>query len=222
MDEAKAGNSLQVCPIEPSFPRNLLLFRRYSAIRAVSLSLFLLLGVNFVYQLLTQSVQEKIIAEEVVVQRENRGVVKRWWEDAYSWAWQAEPESSKVKKEVKERISSSIFWSGVQTLFAWCFVWLCFDWQRAKHFIFAGLSISAGILYSLLPIDVFPDFIPVVGMIDDITFNIFGTSLGLASLHEYYQKRRHKALVENLFKTSPKSAFNVALQDYGLEIKNGK
>ena len=105
-------------------------------------------------------------------------------------------------------------------ILSWSLVWMCFDWDTAKHFVFAAICISFGAIYSLLPIDALPDFIPVAGMLDDLTINIFGSGLGIASVLEYYRKKKQKALVARLITQHPEAAVNVALEDYDLTMGN--
>ena len=72
-------------------------------------------------------------------------------------------------------------------ILSWCLSWICFDWKTTKYFVFAAISIGFAATYSLFPVDALPDFIPVAGVIDDLTLNIFGAGLGSASILKYYK-----------------------------------
>ena len=100
---------------------------------------------------------------------------------------------------------------------AWLLVWLAFDWDRARHFVFAALSVGAGALYSLAPVDLIPDFIPVAGVADDIVVNVFSAGLGAASVAEYYRAKRRRELAARLIARHPEAAIDIVLDDCGLE-----
>lgn len=76
-------------------------------------------------------------------------------------------EEEAVEKKLREKRGLSRFFSDVKTLFA-----MLRDYYRGRYREMPFLTIAAivaAILYLVSPIDFLPDFIPVIGIIDDIT-----------------------------------------------------
>jgi len=203
---------------EPSFPTNLLLFENYTAIRAASLIIFLFFCTQFIYSMYNVNFADAEIREMAQVEIEGRGWIKSAWYWLKETLWQDYPESVKLQEKIDSRKNSIIFWPSIRMLMSWTLVWLCFDWERARHFVFAAVTVSLGAIYSVLPVDALPDFIPGAGQIDDLTVNIFGTGLGVASILDYYRRQKMKSHVMSILSEHPESAINIVLEDYDLRL----
>ena len=70
-------------------------------------------------------------------------------------------------------------------------------------------------LYSLMPADWIPDFIPVAGTVDDVVANAGGTSLGAVSVAEYYRSIRRRELASKVVERHPEAALDIVLEDCG-------
>lgn len=218
---AKVSNisgQIEAVPKEPPFPLNIVALRRYTGLRVISLIVFLVFTYGFFQALYSTTFEKTEIVQSIQGKNDGQGWLKRFGIWAYRKTWQDYPEETKLQTKIDNTVSSIRFWSFIRMIFSWCLVWMCFDWDTAKHFVFATICISFGVIYSLLPIDALPDFIPVGGMLDDLTINIFGSGLGIASVLEYYRKKKQKALVARLISQHPEAAINVALEDYDLTM----
>ncbi|MCR5848194.1 MAG: DUF1232 domain-containing protein [Lachnospiraceae bacterium] len=65
----------------------------------------------------------------------------------------------------------------------------CPECKKLHHEKMKKILIASGVVlfvaaggYTLLPIDVIPDVVPVAGFIDDVVFAVTGSSLGIAAI----------------------------------------
>jgi len=218
----KVEGNVYISPKERSFPLNVFDFRNYNSWKVLSLIVFFVFTSKFGYRIYQTTIGKEEVVQGVQIEREGRGWIKRAASWIYSNTWQDYPEEMDLQKKLESVVYGIRFWSFVKLIMAWCFVWMCFDWNTAKYFIFSTICISIGIVYSLLPIDALPDFIPVAGNLDDLTVNIFGSGLGIASITEYYRKTKQRRFVEKLISQNPEVALTIALEDYNLSMDTNK
>lgn len=88
----------------------------------------------------------------------------------------------KIEWIIAKEKSHRRFWAGVYFAMSCVFLWLCFDWKRAKSFIFTGISIGLSVAYSIMSLDILPDWLAMIGVLDDLIVNFFGGSLAFASV----------------------------------------
>ena len=210
-----SAKTVNVTSIEPPFPMNVCEFGRYTTLRGISMALFLLLSASFLWSLYVTQIHDEAIKAAMQGEVEGRGYIKRFGIWTYEKFWQKRSDEAKLDA----RKSSILFWSLTRMLMSWCLVWLCFDWNTVKNFIFAAATISLGAIYSILPVDAIPDFIPVAGGLDDLTVNLFGSGLGVASIMEYYKRKKQKAHIISLISRHPDEAVSIVLEDYNLKLK---
>ena len=215
----KSVTTVTVTSIEPPFPMNVFEFKRYTTLRAISIALFLFFSANFLWSCYVTQFHDDAIKASVQDETEGRGYIKRLAYWTYETFWQDRSDEAKISEQIDARKHSILFWTLTRMLMSWCLVWLCFDWNTAKHFIFAAATISLGAIYSILPIDAIPDFIPAAGGLDDLTVNLFGSGLGVASIMEYYQRKKQKAQITRLIARHPDEAVSIVLEDYNLKFK---
>ena len=87
----------------------------------------------------------------------------------------------------------------------------CPDCKRAHHEKMKKILIAAGVVvfvaaggYTIFPIDVIPDAIPVAGLIDDIAVLATGSTLGIAALISGFVNGSAAKNVEDMkFKANP-------------------
>ena len=72
-------------------------------------------------------------------------------------------------------------------------------------------------LYSLAPVNLIPDFIPVAGVADDLVVNVFSAGLDAASVADYNRAKLRRELAARLVARHPESALDIVLDDCGLE-----
>ena len=204
-------------PREPPFPRNVACWRNYTGLRALAILVFAASLLGLAGTCYTTTFQRHTIRCEAQASIDNRGLLKKAWARAYWYLWDRTPVPDQVRLNADAIVSRRRRWSLTEAALAWLLVWLAFDWDKARHFVFAALSVGAGALYSLAPVNLIPDFIPVAGVADDIIVNVFSAVLGAASVAEYYRARRRRELAARLVARHPEAALDIVLDDCGLE-----
>ncbi|SHK68590.1 Uncharacterized membrane protein YkvA, DUF1232 family [Desulfatibacillum alkenivorans DSM 16219] len=87
-----------------------------------------------------------------------------------------------IKKAKKLRGPLGKVWDDLQAMFGIVIDWITGDYREVP--LGSIILIMAALLYFLSPIDVIPDFIPVVGYIDDV----FVLGLAIAQVHSDLEK----------------------------------
>ena len=221
MSEYFNRNPIITRPKEQSFPGNVMLWRRYTGLRVLALFIFIASMIRLAETCYTTTFKKFEYQQASQARIDNRGLLKKAWANIYWYLWDRTPEPMQVRIDTGAIIRRRRYWSLAEVVLAWFTVWLAFDWDKARHFVFAALSLCAGIVYSLMPVDAIPDFIPVAGVADDIVVNIFSTGLGAASVAEYYRCKKRRELATRLLARHPDSAVEILLEEYGLERTEG-
>ena len=212
------AGTIAVSPSEPSFPRNILAAEHYSVVRVLSLVILLISLISWAGTLHRTTFHRETIRQEVIRHLDNRGLLKKTWDAIAHFLWQRESTAARVERIVQQRSARARFWAFVRVLLAFALVWLTFDWDRARHFVFVAVAMTMSTLYCMLPVDCIPDAIPAVGVADDMAVCTFGVGLSAASIAEYSRRRRQQILVASLLESNPATAVNVVLSDYGLKL----
>lgn len=203
---------------EPPFPRNVIIWRNYTGLRVIALILLAVATLGLARTMITTTFGKKNIVAHVESARVHRGWIKKAWEWCRDWAWQGAPEGDKIQEGIENTIARKRLWSCVRLTVTWFLVWLCFDWDKARHFAFAACAIGFGVVYSIMPVDAIPDTVPFAGVLDDLSVNLFGSGIGIASILEYYRGKKHKAVVARMIQENPANALNLVLEEYHLEL----
>jgi uncharacterized membrane protein YkvA (DUF1232 family) len=209
-------------PTQTPFPRNIFHVRSYDGLKVLALIFLAWATLNFGHTLYLITFHRSHFTEYANEVIDNRGILKKAWYWTKGFFWQDVPKTRQIEKNTQSNINRAVLWGLFLVSVSWLFVWLCFDWQHARHLVFAGISIGFGIAYSLLPVDAIPDFIPAVGALDDVCVNLFGSGLGIAAIAEYIKKRRHQEMISRLVHDNPQAAVALALEEYGVAIKRAK
>ena len=69
----------------------------------------------------------------------------------------------------------------------------------------------------VIPVDVFPDFIPLAGQADDILVDLFGGGFGIASFIEAWKRKSIKKMLEE--PQSANTALDIICREYGFAMK---
>ena len=206
-------------PQGPSFPQNMFDYRRYTSWRVVAILLLVMAAFSFGYAVLDPIINPEKYKDAVITYRENRGYVKRVWEWSYEKVWQAKPEDQKAA----EGAYSVVYWrrvyAGACLGAAWLFAWICFDWKRAQKLIYGSALILFGIVYALMPVDMVPDLIPVLGQIDDVLVSVFGVGLGISAIVDHGRRHKQTDYIREIVKEHPASGLRLLLKEHGLAIE---
>ncbi|MGB8702339.1 MAG: DUF1232 domain-containing protein [Thermosynechococcaceae cyanobacterium] len=104
---------------------------------------------------------------------------------------------------------------------AYCLAWATFDPRNIEGYVMGFFNTCLGVAYLLSPVDAIPDFIPVVGSLDDTFIGLGVSLLGLSSL--YRNKLRDiktKTILELIDDGNSKRALKMLLEDKGITIKD--
>jgi uncharacterized membrane protein YkvA (DUF1232 family) len=78
-----------------------------------------------------------------------------------------------------------------------------------------------GIAYLLAPIDAIPDFIPVIGSLDDTFVSMGVCALGLSSVYRHKLREvKTETILELIDDGNNQRALQMLLEDKGITIKN--
>ncbi len=155
------------------------------------------------------------LLERAIRQLETRGVLRQWLDNFYGFFWQ---------QITPDRIAQNeIFWNQtwavIYLVISLIFCWLVLRWEEAKYVI-AGLSaIASGVIYFLLPVDVFPDFIPAGGLVDDVIVFLISAGTGFTVLGEGNKKQKILRKIHSSAEQKPLKALEILCEEYGLELE---
>lgn len=89
---------------------------------------------------------------------------------------------SGAKKMVSSKTHNlDIIFRVICFIFVWCLTWLIFDPKSLIGYAIGGFNILIGVIYTISPLDLIPDAIPVFGSTDDVVFGIGLVILGCVS-----------------------------------------
>jgi uncharacterized membrane protein YkvA (DUF1232 family) len=146
---------------------------------------------------------------------EGRGVLRRWLDQFYGFFWQHVTPDQIAQQE----IGWNQIWAVGYLLVSIIFCWLVLRWDEAKYVI-SGLNvILCGVIYTLIPVDVLPDFIPTAGTFDDVIILLISAGTGLTVLGEGGKKRQILKKVRSSAEKKPLQALEILCEEYGLELE---
>jgi uncharacterized membrane protein YkvA (DUF1232 family) len=206
-------------PQGPSFPRNIFDYRRYSSWRVLALILLVMAALSFGYAVVDPIINPGKYEDAAVVDRAGRGLLKKGWEWLYENLWQATPEETKTEAAAYSAVYWQRLYKGACLAAAWLFVWICFDWKRAHRLIYGLALLLFGIVYALMPVDMFPDFIPVVGLLDDVFVSVFGVGLGISAIVDHSRRQKETDHIKEIIKEHPASGLRLLLKEHGLAVE---
>lgn len=200
---------------EPSFPKNIFAFKYYNFFKifVVFCLFFVIINTGIVYYKTT--FERDVFYQRASAQWQHRGIVKKTFQMMHSFIWQGTSSEENIRQITEKNIQRERFWQNVKLIVFFVLFWLAFDWHRAKQVLFAIVSFGIGIAYALFPIDIIPDFIPVIGFLDDILVNIFGSTIGISALIEQYKQHKNNKLIKDLMQKDPSLAVNLILEEHG-------
>lgn len=206
-------------PSGPGFPRNIFDYRRYNSWRVLALILLVMAALSFGYAVIDPITHPGKYTDAVITYRANRGYVKVVAEWLYEKLWQAKPESQKAA----EGVYSVVYW---QRLYAaaclaasWLFAWICFDWRNAQRLIYGAALILFGVVYALMPVDMVPDIVPVLGLFDDVLVSVFGVGLGVSAIVDHGRRQKQTDHLREIIKEHPASGLRLLLKEHGLAVE---
>jgi uncharacterized membrane protein YkvA (DUF1232 family) len=206
-------------PPETPFPQSLVSFRTYNSWKILSLFVLTFALCGFAFSIVDPFLHPDKYTEAIVIEIDNRGIVKKGWDWFYSTMWQNTPKETKIVQDASQRITWNRTCGFATVVLSWLFVWMSFDWRNAKRRVYCIFLVGFGIGYAIAPIDIIPDVIPFLGQIDDIMIALFGVGLGISSLAEDFQKRKEAQDITEIIKEHPESGLRLLLKRHGLTVK---
>ncbi|MDR2981262.1 MAG: DUF1232 domain-containing protein [Puniceicoccales bacterium] len=201
------------------FPRNIFRISEYNSWRILALLLFAFAIVSFASSIIVPIVDPNRFTTEATIEYENRGLIKKLMHWTMGTLWQETPVEIKIKKDAETRIWVARLTSFSFLVSSWLVMWLCFDWRHARRIVFGLFLIGFGIGYSLLPIDLIPDFIPVLGYMDDLLATMFGAGIGISSIVDSYRVKQDEISLRELMKEDPNAGLRLLLKRHGLTVE---
>ncbi|PZD71800.1 hypothetical protein C1752_04565 [Acaryochloris thomasi RCC1774] len=101
----------------------------------------------------------------------------------------------------------------------YCLAWATFDPRNIEGYVMGCFNSLLGMVYLISPIDMIPDFVPVVGGLDD-TFMGFGVLfLGLSSIYRNkFRDVKTNTILELIDDGNNQKALKMLLEDKGISI----
>jgi len=153
--------------------------------------------------------------ERAIRQLENRGFLRQWLDNISGFFWQ----QITPDKIAQNEIWWNQTWAVIYFVISLIFCWLVFKWEEAKYFIAGFSAIASGVIYCLLPVDIFPDFIPAGGSVDDVIVFLISSGTGFTVLGEGGKKRKILQKVRSSAEQKPLKALEILCEEYGLELE---
>jgi uncharacterized membrane protein YkvA (DUF1232 family) len=102
----------------------------------------------------------------------------------------------------------------------YCLAWATFDPRNIEGYVMGCFNALLGMVYLVAPIDMIPDFVPLVGGLDD-TFMGFGVLfLGLSSIYRNkFRDVKTDTILELIDDGNNQKALTMLLEDKGISIK---
>ncbi len=102
----------------------------------------------------------------------------------------------------------------------YCLAWATFDPRNIEGYVMGCFNSLLGIVYLIAPIDMIPDFVPLVGGLDD-TFMGFGVLfLGLSSIYRNkFRDVKTDTILELIDDGNNQKALTMLLEDKGIALK---
>lgn len=153
--------------------------------------------------------------DKAIRELEERGFLHRWIDQFYGLFWQQiTPEYM-----VQQQIGWNQAWAVGYLLLSIIFCWLVLRWDEAKYVISGLTVILFGVIYTLMPVDVLPDFIPTAGTFDDVIILLISAGTGFTVLGEGGKKRQILKKVHASAEQKPLQALEILCEEYGLELE---
>lgn len=153
--------------------------------------------------------------EKAMQQLEGRGIVQRWLDQFYGFFWQQVTPDQIAQQEIWWNQA----WAVGYLLVSMIFCWLVLRWDEAKYVVSGVSVILSGVIYTLMPVDVLPDFIPTAGMFDDVIILLISAGTGFTVLGEGGKKRQILKKVRSSAEKKPLQALEMLCEEYGLELE---
>ncbi|ERN41152.1 hypothetical protein KR51_00022800 [Rubidibacter lacunae KORDI 51-2] len=154
--------------------------------------------------------------EEANKMYEHRGPLKKILSSVRD-LWQETPQEVVVKNTVGGKVGYMRFGAMIYFFASLFFLWVVNHWDTAQRLISIAIYLFAVVAYSLIPVDAFPDFIPVAGQLDDALVDACGIGLTGFAVKDLAHKRKTMEAFECALKESPEAALAIACKEFGVE-----
>ncbi|AFZ42509.1 protein of unknown function DUF1232 [Halothece sp. PCC 7418] len=183
--------------------------------RLIALIPLILSAINLMIAITLPIFHYDRLLENAIRKLEGRGFIRKLFDHLSGFFWQQVTPDQLAQDEIWWNQTWAIFYFIISLLL----FFIIFRWQEAKYFISGVITISFGVIYSLLPIDIFPDFIPAAGSFDDAIALLISTLLGLTILGEGNKRRRLLKKVRSHAEKNPLKALELLCEEHGLEME---
>ena len=152
--------------------------------------------------------------ERAIDKFEGRGFLKHFFDNVSGFFWQQVTPHQIAQNE----IWWNQFWAVVYLVVSIIFCWVIFNWYQAKYIISGVSAVVLGIIYSFLPVDILPDFIPAAGSFDDVIVLLISSGTGFTILREGGEKGKILRKAQFLAEEKPIKTLEMLCEEYGLEL----
>ncbi len=200
------------------FPITLFHFHKYDGLKALAAFLFLITIIYFVSGFWGFLIDHNAWLKGLIYEKPPIIPIehKHWWE-----FWKG---SNIITDTVKSTFSYiDLFFRGFILLCSYCFAWAIFDPKNIEVYVMGIVNIASGIVYILSGIDFLPDFLPLVGNLDDAFLGSGMLLLGVSGIfRNFTRQNKTKTILELVNDSNREKALNLLLEDKGITIKERK
>ncbi|MGF1602843.1 MAG: YkvA family protein [Thermosynechococcaceae cyanobacterium] len=199
----------------PSFPNSLFQFRAYDGAKALT-AIFLLLSTTYLLAGFAGFIIDHtawlhdLFYHQPLPSTETHSI---WWK---IWS----PVGSTLH-HLASYVDLAV--RGFLFVCTYCLAWATFDPRNIEGYVMGCFNALMGIVYLIAPIDMIPDFVPVVGGLDD-TFMGFGVLLlGLSSIYRNkFRDVKTNTILELIDDGNNQKALTMLLEDKGIALNERK
>ncbi|MFP4336437.1 MAG: DUF1232 domain-containing protein [Halothece sp.] len=171
-------------------------------------------GINLII-IFTQSIVDYDgYLEKARKQLENRGLILEWLDNISGFFWRKVTPDTVAEHEIWWDQA----WAVTYFVLAICLYFIIVHWQNVKYLVSGLIIIAFGLIYLLIPVDFFPDFMPVAGSLDDIVILLTSSGTGFSIFGEWGRRRKIWRKVHSCAEQKPLKALETLCEEYGLEL----
>lgn len=182
--------------------------------RLVTITPLIVTGANLIIAITLPIFHYEYFLEKARKELENRGLIPEWFDNIRGFLWRQVTADTVAEHEIWWHQA----WAIGYFILAICFYFIIAHWQDVKYIVSGMIIIVFGLIYMVIPVDIFPDFLPVAGSLDDMVIAWTSSGTGISIWGEYAKRRKLLRKVHSYAEQKPLKALETLCEEYGLEL----